>query len=92
MPWSTSVTSSCDIVAAQAAVTLTDNGDGEIVMFGGDNHTVVGAPPHLQPDSTPQCAGLSTTGTGSRQATLRLTHIAADTTTGGSNCLGCQAR
>ena len=36
----------------------------------------------LQPDSTSQCARLSTTGTGSRPI-LRLTHIAAGTTTGG---------
>ena len=45
MPWS-SVISSGDVVAIHAAFTPTGNGDGEIVLFGGDNHSVAGAPPH----------------------------------------------
>jgi transposase InsO family protein len=38
---------------------------------------------NLQPDSSAQCAGLSTTRTGKHRAAMRLTHIAAGTITGG---------
>ena len=42
MPWSPPITSD-DIVAIHAALVATDNGDGEILLFGGDNHDLAAA-------------------------------------------------
>ena len=42
MPWS-SVISSGDVVAIHAALVPTANGDGEIILFGGDNHDLAAA-------------------------------------------------
>jgi hypothetical protein len=42
MPWST-VISSGDVVAIHAALVPTANGDGEIILLGGDNHYSAGA-------------------------------------------------
>lgn len=50
MSWS-SLISSEDVVAIHAALVPTDNGDGEILLFGGDNHDLTGAD-HNQFDHT----------------------------------------
>ena len=42
MGWSSTI-SSDDVVAIHAAIVPTANGDGEIVLFGGDNHSLAGA-------------------------------------------------
>jgi hypothetical protein len=42
MVWSTPI-SSGDIVAIHAALVPTKNGDGEIILFGGDNHDLAAA-------------------------------------------------
>ncbi len=39
--------SSDDVVAIHAALVPTANGDGEIILFGGDNHDLAGARAHL---------------------------------------------
>ena len=44
MPWS-NIISTDDVVAIHAALLPTDNGDGQIVLFGGDDHYIANAPP-----------------------------------------------
>jgi hypothetical protein len=45
MGWSAPV-SSGDVVAIHAALVATDNGDGEVILFGGDNHGITAARNH----------------------------------------------
>ncbi|MFJ7682319.1 galactose oxidase-like domain-containing protein [Peribacillus butanolivorans] len=45
MVWSTPI-SSGDVVAIHAALVPTENGDGEIILFGGDNHDLAAARAH----------------------------------------------
>ncbi len=45
MPWSPT-SSSGNVVAIHAALVPTANGDGEIILFGGDNHDLAASRAH----------------------------------------------